>query len=300
MTAFGKAPEAGAIDAAVLNTRTIPVGRMFYVTRRRDLKAVTMSTYHYNLEHYELILLTEGTCRCFMGSRLFMLHGDDDAAMMAIMDKGVSHHHSFDGTTYHTLYHVFFNDAYLAHYRDRTGENLLHRLDPATAVSLAESSAAILTGLLDAILREDRRGADPLADPARESLLDLFFMELCRAHRTPVPESAHDLTHPMVLRVIRYIDEHYALPLTLSVIAEELSLNRHYLCRLFRAETNLTVTDYIMRVRVKHACRLLKKGHTGIAAVADAVGYANTAYFSRVFKGLMGMTPNRYRRKANA
>lgn len=295
--AFGGTPVDGALNRAVLNTVTIPAGKTFYVNHRRASGPIAMRTYHYNLAHYELILLTEGTCRCFMGSEMYMLRGGDESAMMAIMDKGVSHHHSFDRQTHHSLYHVFFNDGYLAHFKDRTGEDLLGSIDVTKAVRLEGEALLWLTRLLDRIIKEDEPAEmDSMTSAVREMLIDLFFVHLCRLDKEIVPVSVHDHIHPTVLRIIRYIDEHYAQSLSLSSMAAGFSLNKYYLCRLFRADTNLTVTGYIIRVRVKHACRLLQRGKDSITDIAYAVGYGNTTYFSRVFKEMTGRTPSEYRR----
>lgn len=57
----------------------------------------------------------------------------------------------------------------------------------------------------------------------------------------------------------------------------------------------MTLTAYIEGVRMENAKELLKNEGFSIADVAEAVGYADTNYFGKVFKKYSGVTPGQYR-----
>ena len=55
-------------------------------------------------------------------------------------------------------------------------------------------------------------------------------------------------------------------------------------------------SDYLNRLRIEKACRLLEESDLSIAQVSSEVGYSEHSYFCRVFKKVMGKTPSLWRR----
>ncbi len=101
--------------------------------------------------------------------------------------------------------------------------------------------------------------------------------------------------HWLIDKIIVYINENYASPLSMSDVAAAFYLNASYFCKLFKDETGITFTNYLMRVRVDNAKGLLADSSMKLYDVASAVGYTNVQYFSTVFKDLEGVTPSQYR-----
>ncbi len=101
--------------------------------------------------------------------------------------------------------------------------------------------------------------------------------------------------HWLIDKIVSYINENYASPLSMSDVAAKFYLNASYFCKLFKEETGVTFTNYLMRVRVDNAKRLLSENSMKLYDVAAAVGYTNVQYFSTVFKDLEGITPSQFR-----
>ncbi len=106
--------------------------------------------------------------------------------------------------------------------------------------------------------------------------------------------------HWLIDKIIDYINENYAQALSMSDVAAAFYLNASYFCKLFKEETGVTFTNYLMRVRVDNAKRLLADSSMKLYDVASAVGYTNVQYFSTVFKELEGVTPSQYRASCNS
>ena len=98
-------------------------------------------------------------------------------------------------------------------------------------------------------------------------------------------------------RVLLHIHMHYARPLPLEELAEVGALSLSGLHRMFVKHTGVTVSDYLIRMRIGDACARLSGTDQPIGHVADAVGYASLANFNRQFRALKGMTPRDYRRR---
>jgi AraC-like DNA-binding protein len=60
------------------------------------------------------------------------------------------------------------------------------------------------------------------------------------------------------------------------------------------------LADFLGRVRVNHACRMLESGRYSVGEIALRVGFADAAHFGKVFKRLMHCTPGEYAARATA
>lgn len=283
------------ITETELNPLPVLQDRNFLVRYTRQKSAGSMPRYHYNLAHYEIVFLVEGIMRCCIGSRAFVLNANDNTGYLAVMDKGVSHHHSYNGSMPHGLFHIFINDTWLTHFQTIADLALFARIRPTDVLRLQGNDRDDLIRILKAMLSDL---PDALSGAVQSALMDLFFLRLLRAR--PDVHPAEDITSTSrdILRVISYIDEHYADPISLSTAAGLFSFSKPYLSRFFHEETGLTFTEYLNQVRIKQAIRLLKDFRLSIQKIAQQVGFQTPAYFSRVFKRQMGVTPQDYRRTA--
>jgi Response regulator containing CheY-like receiver domain and AraC-type DNA-binding domain len=93
-----------------------------------------------------------------------------------------------------------------------------------------------------------------------------------------------------------YLQKHYTEEIELQRLADLVYLTPSYLSKLFKTETGGTITDYLTSERIEQAKRLLRDEH-GLKTymVGEMVGYADPAYFTKVFKKMTGKTPKEYR-----
>ncbi|GBF32550.1 two-component response regulator yesN [Desulfocucumis palustris] len=99
----------------------------------------------------------------------------------------------------------------------------------------------------------------------------------------------------VVHRVQQYIRENYSQELSLHTLAGMVHLNQAYLSRLFKQKTGISFTDFLTRVRLQEAKRLLLTTGQSIDEVAAAVGFKNNSYFTSVFKKREGINPSEFR-----
>ena len=97
-------------------------------------------------------------------------------------------------------------------------------------------------------------------------------------------------------RVASYIEANYHRELSSGNLCERFFVNPSYLARAFRKQYGMSVTDYIHRVRIGKACRLLRDSNVPVGSIALNVGYEDSNYFARLFRREMGMSPLEYRR----
>lgn len=101
---------------------------------------------------------------------------------------------------------------------------------------------------------------------------------------------------PVVKKAVDYILLNLGSPLPLKQIAAHVHLNPAHLSRKFKADTGMTITDFINRKRVEEAAQYLQRGNISITEAAFMVGFNDLNYFSKVFKKVMSETPSHYAR----
>ena len=110
-----------------------------------------------------------------------------------------------------------------------------------------------------------------------------------------------DVRHAHALHLcMQYIEVHYYEKVTLNQLAEMVYLSPSYLSRIFTKETGNSFNDYLNAVRINKAKSLLKYNDLRVADVANAVGFDDQSYFTKVFRRITGVTPVKYRLLAHA
>lgn len=96
-----------------------------------------------------------------------------------------------------------------------------------------------------------------------------------------------------------YIRERYTEHgLSLEDVAAAAGLSPSHLSRIFKDQTGENFVEYLTRLRLNAAARLLRCARASIGQIALAVGYADPNYLSRIFHRLTGLTPKEYREGA--
>ena len=107
------------------------------------------------------------------------------------------------------------------------------------------------------------------------------------------PEKGEERT---ITGITRYLQEHLAEEMSLSVLAEEFHLNPQYISQLFKNEIGVGFLAYLTNIRMEKAKKLLLSTSLSIAEVAEQSGYGDYRVFTKVFKKTEGITPSQYRR----
>ena len=96
--------------------------------------------------------------------------------------------------------------------------------------------------------------------------------------------------------ITRYLQEHLAEEISLSILAEEFHLSAQYISQLFKSEIGVGFLAYLTNIRMEQAKKLLLSTPLPIAEVSEQSGYGDYRVFTKVFKKAEGITPSQYRR----
>lgn len=102
-----------------------------------------------------------------------------------------------------------------------------------------------------------------------------------------------------VTAVMKYLKEHYAEPLSLSTLSQLAGYTPQYLSSLFRHDAGISIQEFLQRLRIEEACKLLVQTTLPTVEIAAAVGYQDTRHFSKLFRRFQGISPKEYRKSKN-
>jgi two-component system response regulator YesN len=94
--------------------------------------------------------------------------------------------------------------------------------------------------------------------------------------------------------VIEYLKRNFNADVSVSDAAAVAGLSPNYLSTLFHQRAGVTIRDYLVRLRIEEAGRLIRDGRS-VAEAAKAVGYTDARHFARKFKSLTGSLPSRFK-----
>jgi AraC-like DNA-binding protein len=98
-----------------------------------------------------------------------------------------------------------------------------------------------------------------------------------------------------IAQSIAYMKQNLAKPLRVSTLATLTNLSPSHFTALFKRETGYAPIDYFIRLRMHQACQLLDTAHMNVKEIANALGYEDPFYFSRIFKSVNETSPTEYR-----
>ena len=96
-------------------------------------------------------------------------------------------------------------------------------------------------------------------------------------------------------RAVSFMEDNYLNLIKLEDLAEIANLSVRHFSRIFKNTYNTTPIDYIIKLRLNHACFMLKKSKSSISDIACESGFDDSNYFTRQFKKYIGITPREYR-----
>lgn len=98
---------------------------------------------------------------------------------------------------------------------------------------------------------------------------------------------------------LNYAYKNYANHITLDEITQLVHINKSYFCRLFKSVTGISFIEYVYRIRLYKAEKLLLRSDKNITEIAYEVGFSSSAYFTKIFREQKGISPMFYRKMKN-
>jgi two-component system response regulator YesN len=105
-----------------------------------------------------------------------------------------------------------------------------------------------------------------------------------------------DMLSPRIEKAIAYMNRNFSLDISIDTLADYLGITPNYFSHLFKKETGISFSEYLNRIRVTEAQKLLAQTDLKAYEVMERVGFRNYKYFNYVFKKQEGVSPADYRK----
>ena len=236
-----------------------------------------MDSLHYH-DAYEIYILEKGERNHLIDDTLVCLAGREVALIKPF------ELHSTDGSAY-SRYVLYFKEEYLDRYMTAAGKAALLAVFSQKKLTLSEEAYQRVT----ALLLELNAAHD-------DFLLLAEIMRILRASKeASVAQEAQ--AESLIARITEYLGQHFIDFCGLDALADRFFITKHYLCRLFKKETGLSVVTYVNAQRLQRAAEELRFSRKSIKRIAAECGFHSSGYFSRTFREQLGISPLEYRRK---
>lgn len=138
---------------------------------------------------------------------------------------------------------------------------------------------------------------DGVSSLAIDALLTEIAVETYRNTSNSTPHKQEK--SPRWLNVtVEYIHEHFLLNPTLNELAVVSNVHPVHLARVFRETYQCTIAEYVRRLRIEAARRMLAGSDLTLAQIAVETGFTDQSHFTKVFKRLTNKTPADFRKSA--
>ena len=98
-------------------------------------------------------------------------------------------------------------------------------------------------------------------------------------------------------KICAYINKNYKRRINADELSHEVSLNKNYMIRIFKARMGKTPIEYLIETRLFYSSNLLTSSKLSVGEIALECGFNSSAYFTKVFKEHYRMTPLEFRKK---
>ena len=109
-----------------------------------------------------------------------------------------------------------------------------------------------------------------------------------------------DTKNKRILAIHEYLMTNYREEIDLESIASLVNMAVGSVCRFFKSHVGITIFEYLNKIKVDFACKLLMDRNLAILDVAIESGFNNISYFNKQFKNLTGIAPREYRLRFKA
>lgn len=181
------------------------------------------------------------------------------------------------------------------------GYGRLYPHDQSSYGSTTEhASLAVVTGFLDAALRmwdDDRIRAKSQVKVAVAMLREHADDSSADGRPAATPSDTRGLAPWQTRKVVEFIDASLESTIRLRECAGKARLSASYFSHAFKVTFGTTVGHYIRRRRVERAQQLMLLSKEPLSQIALACGFSDQAHYCRVFRDVVGLSPNTWRHR---
>lgn len=131
---------------------------------------------------------------------------------------------------------------------------------------------------------------------ASRANMQLLLTLLCRnGHEAEENRHSLGISDPYIAQAVEHIHQFFAQKLTVPQLAKSVNLSPNYFTSRFGEFTGFSPVEYIQRLRISHAKKLMRATPYTLTEIAELLGFDSISHFSRTFHKFEGISPKAYR-----
>ncbi|GAA3413035.1 HTH-type transcriptional activator RhaR [Paenibacillus hodogayensis] len=282
------------------------MGQEFPFWMKRVVQNRNATPIEHSHEFVELVYVVRGEAQhCFEGERYAIRAGD-----VFIINPGEVHAYDYEQEQQIEIINCIFMPSliqegllrelgisrsmdffYVQPFLDKE-ERFHHRLN------LSGPYAATLLVILESMMAEfDHR------NPGFDAIIRLKMIELqiflsrnYNLHQTKRQNVYYGEREVTARRIRGYLERNYGEKITLTSLVDVFNISERKLNRLMKEQMGMSVIELLHQIRIEKAKHLLEDQEEKVINVASMVGYEDPAFFSRLFRRIVGCPPGTYRK----
>ena len=124
-----------------------------------------------------------------------------------------------------------------------------------------------------------------------------WFVDKFTESASNISTRSENRSESVVERAKKYIQDNFRKDISLEDVSQKVDISSYYFSKVFKEETGENFIEFLTKLRMEEAKRLLEESDLSIKEVCSEVGYSDPNYFSRNFKKYAGITPTEAREK---
>ncbi len=225
---------------------------------------------------YQLLLVVNGRLEVeHCGRRIYLTSGD---ALLFFPKELQDYSYYLTANEPNALH-------YFVHFSGNEVENILDRLGITKAKTVFKASAQV-ERIFKNMVNEFNK---------RHELSVVGYLLRLLSEIADNTEYKNDSTH-LIHNEAEYISAHFETDIDFDECAKRCNLSRSRFTHLFTEKIGISPSGYLQNLRIEQAIDMLLQSTQSIGEIAEAVGFSDARYFSRIFKKATSKTPSDFRR----
>ena len=125
--------------------------------------------------------------------------------------------------------------------------------------------------------------------------LKKWFVDKMVEISTKIENNKSDKSESLIEKAESFLKNNYMKDISLDDISRYCNISTYYFSKLFKQETGENYVEYLNRIRIENAKKMINESDRSIKDICFSVGFSDPNYFSRIFKKHTGVTPTEYK-----
>lgn len=278
----------------------VPKGLQKSFSIRRDVVLYFYNRWHYHPE-LELIHIEQGSGTQFVGDNIRNFQSGD----LLLIGPNLPHYWRCDEKYFHrgsqlyaqaTVVHFsedIFGKTFLALPENKAIHDLLVKARLGMKI-LGEGTDKVKT-----LLREllNQTNGNPIISLMQILETLAHCEEINLLSNTQYQNEYDQYDTDRINHIYQYSISNFQKKISIEEIAEVANISPHSFCRYFKSRSRKTYSQFLLELRIGHACKLLSENRISVAQVCFESGFNNFANFNKYFKLHAGKSPMQYQKE---